>query len=163
MSSRIDSAKPSGATPLRPSHCLAGSGPLPLMRPRVATGSEDSTSSGRASANRSISRFRVWTKEGLISRKTGQTRFRILLRLKALRALVASSRQDRPCSAAKASISARVIPRRGRRRGMSLNSGSGMNPSAFIPRRPRMPVPRRRFRRSVSALSLALCATATPE
>ena len=31
-------SKPSGASPLRPSHCPAGSGPLPLMRPRVATG-----------------------------------------------------------------------------------------------------------------------------
>ena len=40
-------SEPSGATPLRPSHCPAGSGPLPLMRPRVATGSEGYTSSGR--------------------------------------------------------------------------------------------------------------------
>ena len=34
----MHSAKPSGATPLRPSHCPAGSGPLPLTRPRVAMG-----------------------------------------------------------------------------------------------------------------------------
>ena len=37
--------EPSGASPLRPSHSPAGSGPLPLMRPRVATGSGVNTSS----------------------------------------------------------------------------------------------------------------------
>ncbi len=36
------SPEPSGASPLRPSHCPSGSGPLPLMRPRVATGSGES-------------------------------------------------------------------------------------------------------------------------
>jgi len=41
-------SKPSGATPLRPSHCPAGSGPLPFMKPRAATGFEDNTPSGRA-------------------------------------------------------------------------------------------------------------------
>ena len=33
----IDFLKTSGASPLRPSHCPSASGPLPLMRPRVAT------------------------------------------------------------------------------------------------------------------------------
>ena len=33
-------SKPSGAPPLLPSHCPKDSGPLPLMRPRVATGLE---------------------------------------------------------------------------------------------------------------------------
>ena len=47
LPAEVLSSEPSGATPLRPSHCPAGSGPLPLMRPRVATGSEDSTPSGR--------------------------------------------------------------------------------------------------------------------
>ena len=35
---KMHSAKPSGAAPLRPSHCPAGSGPLPLTWPRVAMG-----------------------------------------------------------------------------------------------------------------------------
>ena len=36
------SPEPSGASPLRPSHCPSDSGSLPLMRPRVATGSGES-------------------------------------------------------------------------------------------------------------------------
>ena len=36
-------SEPSGASPLRPSHCPLGSGPLPLTRPRVAMGSEGYT------------------------------------------------------------------------------------------------------------------------
>ena len=39
-SMETQASKPSGASPLRPSHCPSGSGPLPLMRPRVATGLE---------------------------------------------------------------------------------------------------------------------------
>ena len=48
LPAEVLSSEPSGAAPLRPSHCPAGSGPLPLTRPRVAMGSEDSTPSGRA-------------------------------------------------------------------------------------------------------------------
>ena len=48
LPAEVLSSEPSGASPLRPSHCPAGSGPLPLTRPRVAMGSEDSTPSGRA-------------------------------------------------------------------------------------------------------------------
>ena len=42
----VHSPKSSGASPLRPSHCPSGSGPLPLMRPRVATDLGECTSSG---------------------------------------------------------------------------------------------------------------------
>ena len=48
LPAEVLSSEPSGASPLRPSPCPAGSGPLPLTRPRVAMGSEDSTPSGRA-------------------------------------------------------------------------------------------------------------------
>ena len=114
-----------------------------------------------SAANRSISRFRVWMNEGLMVAKMGKTRLRTLFRLYPFRALVLSSRQDRLCSRAKASISSRVMERSGLRRGMSPKSGSGRKPSAFMPVMPRSPVPRNKFRISVSALSLALCATAT--
>ena len=51
LPAEVLSSEPSGASPLRPSHCPAGSGPLPLTWPRVAMGSEDSTPSGRASVH----------------------------------------------------------------------------------------------------------------
>ncbi len=46
------SSEPSGASPLHPSHCPAGSGPLPLTRPRVAMGSEENASSESSASNR---------------------------------------------------------------------------------------------------------------
>ena len=137
--------------------------PVGGTRSEATKGSEDNTPAEISSAKRSMSRFRVWTKEGLISRKTGKTRFRILLRLKSLDALLLSSRQVSPCSRAKASMSSRVMPSNGRSREMWAKSESGRKPEAFIPTMPRSPVPRNKLRINVSALSLALCATATAE
>lgn len=45
-------SEPSGATPLHPSHCPAGSGPLPLTRPRAAMGSEGNASSESSASSR---------------------------------------------------------------------------------------------------------------
>ena len=101
----------------------------------------------------------VFTNDGFISLSSGNTLLRILLRLNTLPALVLSSRQPAPAAVIHSVISLRVIPSRGR---MSTTSGApGTVPRACIPRRPRPPVPLSRFRNSVSALSSALCATAT--
>ena len=70
-----------------------------------------------------------------------------------------SSRQDKPLSRAYSLISSLVKSSKGRT--ITALDAPGSGETALIPHIPLRPVPRKRFSINVSALSLALCATAT--